>query len=140
MATLLVSIAVSVALSLAVNALFPPPDINQEGPRLTELGYTGASYGKFVNIIFGTDRVDGNIIDTQDPAIEEVVTQESQSGGKGGGPTVTNTTYTYFFTGRISYAVEGATDLVQMYGDGKLVWDADGGGLSGDVFAGSLLA
>lgn len=136
MATVLIGIAVSIAVNLAINALFPPPDIEQIGPRLTELGFTGSAYGKFVNIIFGTDRVDGNIIDTQDPVIEEVITSDSQS-GKGGGPTVTQTTYAYFFTGRISFAVEGATDLVQLYGDGKLIWDSDGKGITeGEIFAG----
>lgn len=135
MATLLVSIAVSIAISLLISVLFPPPDVNQEGPRLTELGYTGAAYGRFVNIIFGTDRVAGNIIDTEDPVIEEVTNSTTTSGK--GGPDINSTTYTYFFTGRVAFATEGATDVVQMYGDGKLIWDADGKGITeGDIFAG----
>lgn len=126
MATLLVAAAVNIAVGLALNALFPPPDIDQEGPRLSDLGFTSATYGKFVNIPFGTDRMDGNIIDTEDPPIEEVVTEKTEdAGGKGGGgPDVNTTTYTYFFTGRISFCIEGATSLIRMWADGKVVFDA----------------
>lgn len=137
MTELLVSAAINIAVGLLLNALFPPPDIEISGPRLTELGFTSAAYGRFVNIVFGTDRVDGNIIDTPDPAIEEVVTVESQSsGGKGGGQTVNTTTYTYFLTARISWCIEGAADIIRLWADGKLVGDATGGG--GGLF-GSLV-
>jgi hypothetical protein len=125
MASLLVAAAVNIAVGLLINELFPPPDIDQEGPRLTELGFTSAAYGKFVNIIFGTDRVSGNIIDTPDPAIEEVVTVESQSaGGKGGGAQINATSYTYFFTGRIGWGIEGAEAIIRLWGDGKFIFDA----------------
>jgi len=135
MATLLVSLAVSIAISVAMSLLFPPPDVNQSGPRLTDLGFTGSAYGRFVNIIFGTDRVGGNFIDGQDPIIEEI-TSTSTQGGKGG-PKVTTTEYSYFLTGRIGFAIEGATDVVQLYGDGKLIWDADGNGITtGTIFPG----
>jgi hypothetical protein len=128
MATLLVSAAVNIGVGLLINAIFPPPDVNQEGPRLTELGYTSAAYGKMVNIVFGTDRIAGNIIDTTDPAIEEVVSTESVSSGKGGGQTVNTTTYTYFLTCRIAWCIEGATDIIRWWGDGKVILDASGTG------------
>lgn len=130
MVELAISAAINIAVGLLLNTLFPPPDIEVTGPRLTDLGFTSAAYGRFVNIVFGTDRVDGNIIDTPDPAIEEVVTVESQSaGGKGGGQTVNTTTYTYFLTARISWCIEGATDIIRLWADGKLVGDASGGGV-----------
>ncbi len=139
MAQLAVAIAVNIAIAVALNALFPPPDIENEGPRLTDLGFTGASYGKFVPITFGTDRVDGTIIDTQDPAIEEVVSEESQGGGfKGGGPDVTTTSYTYFLTCRILFGIEGADELVRLWADGKLIYDRldqRGGGAGDGGFA-----
>ena len=50
MAQLAVAIAINIAIALAINALFPPPDIEQNGPRLADLDFTGASYGKFINI------------------------------------------------------------------------------------------
>lgn len=127
MASLLIAAAVNIAVGLLINEIFPPPDIEQEGPRLTELGFTSAAYGKFVNVVFGTDRIAGNIIDATDPPIEEVVTKESQSaGGKGGGQSVNTTTYTYFLTCRISWCIEGAKDIVRWWGDGKVIFDASG--------------
>jgi hypothetical protein len=129
MAQLLIAAAVNIAVGLLINELFPPPDIEQEGPRLTELGFTSAAYGKMVNIVFGTDRIPGNIIDSTDPPIEEVVTKESQSaGGKGGGQQVNTTTYTYFLTCRIAWCIEGADELVRLWGDGKIIIDATGTG------------
>ena len=128
MTTLLISAAVNIGIGLLINAIFPPPDINQEGPRLTELGYTSAAYGRMVNIVFGTDRIAGNIIDTTDPAIEEVVSEESSGGGFFGTPTVNTTTYAYFLTGRISWCIEGATDIIRWWGDGKIILDATGTG------------
>ncbi|MHC4072996.1 MAG: hypothetical protein ACYTGS_13340, partial [Planctomycetota bacterium] len=72
----------------------------------------------------------GTLIDTTDPAIEEVVAEESQGGGlfKGGGPSVTTTTYSYFLTTRLAVGIEGAQELVQLYGDGKLIFDKLGTG------------
>jgi hypothetical protein len=128
MAQLLVAAAVNIAIGLAINALFPPPDVEQEGPRLSDLNFTSAAYGKFINIPFGTDRMGGNIIDTTDPAIEEVVNESSESVGKGGGQDVNTTTYTYFLTARLSFCIEGASDLVQLRGDGKIIYDAVGDG------------
>lgn len=126
MAQLLISAAVNIGAGLLLNALFPPPDIEQEGPRLTDLGFTSAAYGKFINITFGTDRIDGNIIDSTDPPIEEVVNTETQSAGKGGGQQVSTTTYTYFLTCRIAFCIEGASDLIRLWGDGKMIYDATG--------------
>jgi hypothetical protein len=129
MASILISAAVNIAIGIAINALFPPDAIEQEGPRLTDLGFTSAAYGKFINITFGTDRISGNIIDVQDPAIEEVVTTETQDvGGKGigGGQEVNTTTFTYFFTGRIAFSIEGAVDLIRIWADSKIIYDAGG--------------
>lgn len=125
MATLIVSAAVNIGIGLALNALFPPPDIEQAGPRLTDLGFTSAAYGRFVNVTFGTDRVDGNIIDSTDPAIEEVVNVESVS-AKGGGQKINTTTYTYFLTCRVSFCIEGAENIIRLWGDGKLILDKSG--------------
>lgn len=123
MATVLISAAVNIGIGLALNALFPLPDQEQEGPRLSELGFTSAAYGRFVNIPFGTDRIPGNIIDTPAPAIEEVVTDESTRVGKGGGQRVNSRTYTYFLTADVSFSINGATALIRVWADGKLIYD-----------------
>lgn len=127
MAQLLVSAAVNVGLGLLLNFLFPPPDIVQEGPRLRDRDFTSAAHGAFVQIIFGTDRVAGVVIDAPDPAIEEVVTEETEGGGKGGGQSVTTRTYSYFATLDIAFCIQGASDLIRLWADGKLVYDARGG-------------
>ena len=127
MATLLIGAAVNIGVGILLNTLFPPPDIEQEGPRLTDLGFTSAAYGTPINITFGTDRIDGNIIDTPEPAIEERVSLESQSaGGKGGGQKVNTTTYSYFLTARIGWGIEGADAMIRMWADGKIIFDASG--------------
>lgn len=126
MATLLVSAAANLALGFALNALFPPDDQFQEGPRLNDLGFTSAAYGKFVNIVFGTDRVDGNVIETTTPAIEERTAESVEEVGKGGGYDVTTRSYSYFFTGDVAFAIEGAGALVRLWGDGKMIYDATG--------------
>lgn len=129
MATLAIGIAVNVAVSLALNALFPPPDIIQEGPRLTDLEVSSSSYGRPVNIPFGTVRIAGNIV--WGNSIEEV-RNEQTAGGKGlGGPSTTTIAYTYFATFDISLAVSGADDVLRVWADGKLVFDKTGSGSLG---------
>ncbi len=147
MGDLLISAAVNVAIGLLLNVLFPPPEtrIEQEGPRLAGLEFISAAYGTFVNIVFGTDRVSGNVIDTPDPAIEEVVTVETTStgggkGGKGGGTTTTTTTYTYFLTARISWSIEGASNLIRMWADGKTIADFGSGDNTPSALARPVIA
>jgi hypothetical protein len=124
MASLLISAALNIGVGLALNALFPPPDINQEGPRLTNLDVTSSAYGQPINIIFGTDRVGGNIIWAL-PIIEEANTQSSTV-GKGGGQDVNQTSYTYFATFDIAFALSGAQTVLRIWADGKLIYDTTG--------------
>ena len=46
--------------------------------------------------------------------------------GKGGGQSVNTTTFTYFLTCRIAWCIEGATDIIRWWGDGKIIFDATG--------------
>ena len=128
MTTLAVSAAINIAISLAFSAIAAAlrPDVVNEGPRLQNNTFTSAAYGTFINIPFGTDRMSGVIIDTQDPPLEEVVKTES-AGGKGfGGPSVTNKTYEYFLTCDIAYCIEGADALIKVLADkGKVIYDRD---------------
>jgi hypothetical protein len=124
-ASLLVSAALNIGVGLALNALFPPPDINQEGPRLTSLDVTSAAYGQPINITFGTDRLAGSMIWAL-PIIEEASTT-STSVGKGGGQDVNQTSYTYFGTFDIAFALSGAQTVLRLWADGKLFYDATGG-------------
>lgn len=131
MVAFLIAAAVNIGIGLLLNALFPPPETEIFGPRQGDLSFTGgATYGAFVNIIFGTDRVAGNIIDTTDPAIEEVVTVHEEKFGTFfgfGGSVLRTTSYTYFLTCRIGWAIEGAQDLIRLWGDGKTIIDKSAG-------------
>lgn len=126
MAELLITAAINIGVNMALNALFPPPTIKQEGPRLSELGFTSAAYGRFVNICFGTDRLEGNLIECTEPAIEEVINTETRRAGKGGGQKVSQTTYTYYFTGTIAFAASGPSQLLRLWADGKIIYDVTG--------------
>ncbi len=121
---LVVSAAINIAVALAINYLFPPPDTVQEGPRLNDLDLSSSSYGRPTNVLFGTDRVPGNIIWGE--PIEEVRNEE-RSGGKGGkGGSVTSITYTYFATFSIAFSINGADDILRLWADGKLIMDKRG--------------
>lgn len=128
MATILITSAISIGVGLALNALFPAPDINVEGPRLTDLGFSASTYGRFVDISWGTDRHEGNLIDTTDPPIEEVSSTERSSAGKGGGSSIKTTSYQYFHTGRWSFGISGAESVHQLWINKKLAYDASAEG------------
>ncbi len=132
MGTLAIGIAVNIGLSILINQFFGPGDLEQEGPRVSNLGVQPSSYGRFVDISWGTDRHAGNLVDSTDPAIEEVVTTEKEGGGVLGsllgGPSVKVTTYTYFHTGRWAFGVSGAKSIIKLYFNRKLIYDATGTG------------
>lgn len=120
MGSLILNAAINFGIGLALNALFPPEEINQEGPRLNDLDVTSSTYGKMVKIPFGTARLGGNIIWAEE--IEEVKNTQSV-GGKGGGPSGSSTTYTYFATLDVSLGISGADTILRLWGDGKLIFD-----------------
>lgn len=126
--------------SIVGNLLFPPgtEDINQEGPRLGDLSVGGSTYGAGIPIMYGTQRLAGNLIwawnrktgSESAPAIEEVSTTSSEEvGGKGGGgQTVTTTTYSYYATFATAFAGVEIDDVLRMWADGKLIYDKTGTG------------
>jgi len=122
MASLAFGIA-SIGLSLALRSLLPGTTI--EGPGLSDLSIGGNTHGEFIPIGWGTDERVGVPIDT--PELKEVIVEET-SGGKGGGPSVTLRVKKYFYSGRISFGISGATDLVQLKMGDKLIFDGLGTG------------
>ncbi len=95
------------------------------GPRLEDLKVQYSSYGAGVPYLKGTERFGGNVIWSTDK--REVATTERQ--GKGGG--VESTSYAYFVNMRVMLCetpTDGATvNLVKIFKDGKLIWDASSG-------------
>ncbi len=127
MGTLAIGIAVNIGLSLLISEFFGPDDIVQEGPRVSNLSVAPSTYSRFVDISWGTDRHAGNLVDATDPALEEVPSTQKSGGSllsKGGGPSVENTSFSYFHTGRWSFGVSGAKSILKLYFNRKLVYDA----------------
>jgi hypothetical protein len=111
--------------SLVGGALNPPP--GSSGPRLSDLRLQGSTYGSFIGIVYGTDRVAGDVIWATD-----LVEHEHTSGGKGGGGESTSYSYT------ASYAIqicEGPiAGIFKAWKFGRLVYSVDDDGtIHGDL-------
>jgi len=100
---------------------------HQEGPRLGDLSVTSSTEGNGVPILWGSDRIAGNIIWADE--IQEHKSTESVGGGgkggpKGGGGSVT--TYTYTATFAVSFGMFEGGKLRRVWANKKLVYDATG--------------
>ena len=100
------------------SALFPAPPIKVEGPRLTDLKSQTSSPGAAIPILFGTNRVTGNVIVSSNKIETKHV--ESQ-GGKGGGPSTESTTYTYSIHAAIAIC-QGPAYITRIWANKKLIY------------------
>jgi len=91
-------------------ALFGP---SREGPRITDKRLQTSSFGSTIPIIYGTDRVAGNVIFQTD--LQE---HKNVSGGKGG-PKVT--TYTYTATFAIALCEGPIIGVRKIWADSRLI-------------------
>jgi hypothetical protein len=114
--------------SLLGSFLFPPDPIINEGARLKDLTVTASTYGRPIIKGYGGNRVGGNIV--WSPGLVEHRTEE-EIGGKGG-PSVTNVTYTYTASWRISFGAGVAQAIPRVWMDGKLKFDQTGTGVFAD--------
>jgi Putative phage tail protein len=96
---------------------------HSEGPRLNDRAIQASTYGIPIPIVRGTARVAGNII-WAEPLRE--VSKDDNVGGKGG-PSATQTTYSYFGTFAISLCANEITAVRKIWADGKLIYDASDG-------------
>lgn len=131
MATLLIGVAINIGASLLLNKFFGPEgqDIVQEGPRLSDLSVSSAAYGQMRQIGYGSFRMGGNMI--WSPGIREIVReaeQESPSKGGGGGGSVTTRTFEYRASFAIGFGEGPATEIVRIWADSKLIYDASAAG------------
>ena len=78
--------------SWIVSSLLPGQRI--EGQRMDSLRITSATEGVVIPRLYGRMRIGGNIIWATD--FREEVNTRRQGGGKGGGPKVTSTEYSYY--------------------------------------------
>ena len=109
--------------SLAGSALLPQEGQSRVGPRLGDLSVSSSAFGNPIKIPYGTNRLNGELIWTS--GIEEVrnVTEE---GGKGGGSSAESVSFEYFATFAMSLGEGPLDDVLQIFFNGKLVFDKSG--------------
>lgn len=124
--------------SVAGQLLFPGSLPDQQGPRIGDLRVQQSQYGSTIPILYGINRVAGNVI-WSTPRLETVTTQEV-GGGKGGAPSQTQTTYSY----RVSMAVllgKGPLfGILRIWASGKLIYAMSAASSVSTVAASTRLA
>ncbi|PPB79453.1 Gene Transfer Agent (GTA)-like protein [Albidovulum inexpectatum] len=111
------TMAGSVVDSWIVGAL--QPDQRYEGARLDSLQVTSATEGATIPRVFGRMRLGGNIIWATD--FTEHVSTTTQGGGKGGGPSVTTTEYSYTASFAVALCDGPITGIGRIWADGELL-------------------
>ncbi|GER21449.1 phage tail protein [Variovorax boronicumulans] len=110
------------------------PGEKTEGPRVDDLKVQVSTYGAGIPILYGTERVGGNVVWSTDK-----IEMEETTGGKGGAPE--QTTYRYFVHMGIVLCEtprDGSeVSIVQIFQDGKLIYDAHSGIPVGSALASS---
>lgn len=90
-----------------------------EGPRLATLDVMGSSEGAAIPRVYGRARLSGQVIWAT--KLEEVIRTRSETagGGKGSGPRVSSTTYSYFANFAIGLCEGPIAGIGRMWVDGK---------------------
>jgi len=87
-----------------------------EGARLTDLTVQESREGAPIPNVFGRARLSGQVIWATE--FEEVVSEEEQ-GGKGGGPTVTTRTFSYFANFAVALCEGKISNISRIWADGE---------------------
>jgi hypothetical protein len=111
----------AVAGTVIDRAIIGGPNVQREGPRLTDLTVQNSSYGEAWPLPYGTVRMAGNIIWSS--GLSERRSEETQ-GGKSG--SVTTTSYSYFASFAVALAGRAIADVKRIWADGKLLRTSDG--------------
>jgi hypothetical protein len=99
--------------------LFPEQGPNVEGARLDDLRVMGSSFGVPIPIVYGAMRVPGQVIWARD--LREIRTEEDL-GGKGG-PSATQTTYTYTGTFAVLLCEGPIAAITRIWANGQCLYD-----------------
>lgn len=98
-----------------------------------EFAATSSEYGKDISRVYGTDRLDGNLIWWSDIRLIKSTSTQT-SGGKGGAKQkTTTTTFEYFVDLDIAFAQGPAIDVLRIWFDGKLGYDQQNGATVSDL-------
>ena len=103
--------------SWIVSSMMPGQRI--EGARMDSLRMTSASEGVVIPRLYGRMRVGGNIIWATD--FREEVSTTRQGGGKGGGPKVTTTEYSYFASFAVALCEGAIAGIGRIWADGEVL-------------------
>lgn len=99
-----------------------------EGPKLQDLNVASSAYGAPIPWVFGTQRVGSQMIWATD-IIEVREEETADAGGAKGGPSSSQTNVTYKYQGNAAMLFcRGPKDILQLWADGKLVYDTTGQG------------
>jgi hypothetical protein len=105
---------------------FPGKGTHVYGPRLNDMQVSGSAPGTVIPLLYGSMRLGGQII--WSGGINEVKTTTSQSAK--GGPSVTQTTYTYFCSFAAAFC-QGPATIGRIWGDSKLIYNKGGNNYKG---------
>jgi len=92
-----------------------------EGPRLSDLTVQSADYGGPIPKNWGTMRVGTQVIGSS----EIIETKHTEEVGGKGGPSYTQTSYTYAISMALSLCEGPITGVRNIYANGRLIWTAD---------------
>lgn len=98
------------------------PGQRYEGQRMDTTRITSSTEGVVIPRVFGSARIGGNVIWATD--FREVVT-ETEQGGKGGGPSVTTTEYSYYASFAIAICEGPIRGIGRIWADGELLDTSD---------------
>ncbi len=107
---------------------------NVQGPRLSDLDVMSSTEGSPIPRIYGRARISAQLIWAT--KLEEVISNRTDSagGGKGGGPRVTTTTYSYFANIALGLCEGPIARIGRVWADGKPL---DLEGLNVRIYAGA---
>lgn len=104
-------------------AIDPPKGPNLTGPRLNDLSQQTSTYGAAIPRIYGTAATYGNVFWLEGNQLKEV-SKKKKSGGKGGSPSTTTKTYSYFATYAVGLCVGPIAGVRRLWVGGTLIYDA----------------
>jgi len=107
-----------------------------EGPRVGELKATSSTQGAPIPRVYGTDALTGNLIWSSD-LIETRKTVKS--GGKGGGPKTSTTTYSYSVDMAVMICEGPISGIRKMWFNDRLKYDISTGGDTSSAAASSAI-
>lgn len=115
------NIVVAAAAAAVTQALTPTQRLR--GPRLDDLKVQTSSYGTYIPEISGSAlRVKGDILWFEGNEIQEVAHTETE-GGKGGGPSIQTTTYSYLGSFAAAICEGEIVGIRKIWADSVLIYD-----------------